>query len=417
MLLAHVPCMLPMNEPSVPASLAGTILSVGGLNNVARYHPSGLHQAKQNAVSDVGRRNGYMPGGLRTAYDVNQLISNGGDGTGQTVAIFELDGYKSSDVNTYLRNYDLGVPKYSNVLVDGATNTPGEGAIEVELDMEGISAIAPGATQKIYIGPNSDQGVNDTYSQIVADDVAKVTSTSWGQCESASGNAELQALDNVFAEGAAQGQAFFAASGDSGAFDCDDNKLAVDLPADDPNVVGVGGTNLQMAANGTYGGESVWGNPDDNQSSPHGSGGGGGFSSFFAQPDYQSGTGIISPYRMVPDVSADADPLTGYSVFCTIAASECPTSGWVSIGGTSAAAPLWAGIALDTNEYLKELGAPALGSASTQIYTLYSTTQTFPAYHDVIAGNNLFYSAGMGYDLTTGVGTPDAWNIARDLAS
>ena len=172
-----------------------------------------------------------------------------------------------------------------------------------------------------------------------------------------------------------------------------------------------------MAANGTYGGESVWGNPDDNQSSPHGSGGGGGFSSFFAQPGYQSGTGIISPYRMVPDVSADADPLTGYSVFCTIAASECPTSGWVSIGGTSAAAPLWAGIALDTNEYLKELGAPALGSASTQIYTLYSTTQTFPAYHDVVAGNNLFYSAGMGYDLTTGVGTPDAWNIARDLVS
>ncbi len=409
----------PMNAPSVPASMAGMILNVGGLDDATQYHPLGLNQAKRSAIAHAGPGGGFTPNDLRTVYDANSLISNGGDGTGQTVAIFELDGYNPSDINTYLSNYNLGAPNYSNVLVDGATNTAGSGAIEVELDMEVVSALAPGATQKIYIGPNSTQGVNDTYNQIVTDNVANVTSTSWGQCEAASGNGELQALNNIFAQGAAQGQAFFAASGDSGAFDCNDNNLAVDSPADDPNVVGVGGTNLQLAADGTYGSESAWSNPNDTQRSPNGAGGGGGVSTFFAEPNDQSNAGITlgNGNRTVPDVSADADPATGYSVFCTAVAAQCPATGWLSIGGTSAAAPLWAGIALDTNEFLAAQGKPVLGNADAQIYTLFSAAQTFPAYHDVTTGNNLNFSAGPGYDLATGVGTPDAWNIARDLAS
>ncbi len=409
----------PMSEPSVPASLAGMVLNVGGLDNVAQYHPLGLDQAKQSAAPHTGPGGGFTPSELRTAYDANSLISGGGDGTGQTVAIFELDGYNPSDINTYLSNYNLGAPNYSNVLVDGATNTAGAGAIEVELDMEVVSAIAPNATQKIYIGPNSTQGVNDTYNQIVTDDVAKVTSTSWGECESASGNSELQALDNIFAQGAAQGQAFFAASGDSGAYDCNNGRLAVDSPADDPNVVGVGGTTLQVAADGTYGSESVWGNPQDTQRSPKGAGGGGGISKLFAEPAYQKSAKITlgKTKRTVPDVSADADPATGYSVFCTATAAQCPASGWIAVGGTSAAAPLWASIALDTNEFLVGQGKPALGTANTQLYTLFSAAQTFSAFHDVTTGNNLHYAAKTGYDLATGIGTPDAWNIARDLAS
>ena len=118
----------------------------------------------------------------------------------------------------------------------------GAGAIEVELDMEVVSAIAPGATQKVYIGPNSNSGVNDTYNKIVTDDIGKVTTTSWGECESASGNSELAALDTIFTQASVQGQAVFAAAGDAGAYDCGDTNLAVDLPASDPHVVGVGGT-------------------------------------------------------------------------------------------------------------------------------------------------------------------------------
>ncbi len=400
----------PTNEPSVPASLAGLVLNISGLDNVAQYrHAASLKPA-------AGPGGGFAPADLRAAYDINSLISNS-DGTGQTVAIFELDGYLPSDITTYLNNFGLGSAKFSNVLVDGATNTAGPGAIEVDLDMEVVSAIAPGATQKIYIGPNSTTGVNDTYNRIVTDNIAKVTSTSWGLCEAQSGTSELSALDNIFAQGAAQGQTTFSAAGDSGAFDCNNNTLAVDSPASDPHVVGVGGTNLQVNADGSYNSESVWSNPNDTQRSPNGAGGGGGLSTFFAKPSYQTGPGVDSnTMRHVPDVSADADPATGYSVFCTASAAGCPSSGWIEVGGTSAAAPLWSGIAVDTNGFLAGQGKSLLGNVNAELYTLFNTSQSFSAYHDVTVGNNLHFNAGAGYDLASGIGTPDAWNFARDAA-
>lgn len=402
----------PTVEPSVPPRLAGMILSISGLDNVARYRP------ESRQVAATGPGGGYTPTELRTAYDANSLLSSA-DGTGQTVAIFELDGYKASDINSYLSNYSLGAAKFSNVLVDGATNTAGAGAIEVELDMEVVSALAPGATQKIYIGPNSNTGVNDTYNRIVTDNIAKVTSTSWGLCESSSGTAELTSLHNIFTQGQAQGQAFFSAAGDAGAYDCGSTTLGVDSPSGDPFVVGVGGTALTVGTGGTYVSEKAWSDPTDTQQFAKGVGGGGGYSSFFNKPSYQTGPGVdTNTHRHVPDVSADADPNTGYSVFCSVTAAGCSsTSPWISVGGTSAAAPLWAAIAADTNQYLSGLSKPTLGSANALLYTLFNTTQTFTAYHDVTTGNNLFYNAAAGYDLATGIGTPDVWNIARDLAN
>lgn len=402
----------PTVEPSVPPRLAGLILSISGLDNVAHYHPT------TSLAPATGPGGGYTPTELRTAYDANSLISTA-NGTGQTVAIFELDGYKATDVNTYLSNYSLGAAKYSNVLVDGATNTAGAGAIEVELDMEVVSALAPGATQKIYIGPNTTSGVNDTYNRIVTDNVAKVTSTSWGLCESSSGTAELTALHNIFTQGAAQGQAFFSAAGDAGAYDCGGTTLGVDSPSGDTFVVGVGGTALTVGTGGTYSSEHVWSDPTDTGQFAKGVGGGGGYSSFFNKPAYQTGPGVDSnTHRHVPDVSADADPATGYSVFCTVTASGCSSaSPWIVVGGTSAAAPLWAAIATDTNQYLTGLAKPTLGNANTILYTLFNTAQTFTAYHDVTTGNNLFYNATAGYDLASGIGSPDVWNLARDAAN
>ncbi|HEY5005328.1 MAG TPA: protease pro-enzyme activation domain-containing protein, partial [Ktedonobacteraceae bacterium] len=207
----------PTANPSVPDSLNAVISNITGLDNVAHYHYNS--QLKQT-LPHVASTGGYTPGDLRAAYDINPLLNSGANGTGQTVALFELDGYQPSDINTYLSNYGLGSAKYSSVLIDGATNTPASGAIEVELDMEVVSAIAPNAAQKIYIGLNNNTGINDTYNQIVSDDTAKVISTSWGQCEANSGSSELLALDNIFKQASAQGQAIFAASGDSGAYDC-----------------------------------------------------------------------------------------------------------------------------------------------------------------------------------------------------
>jgi kumamolisin len=367
----------------------------------------------------TGPGGGFTPSELRTAYDMNALISSA-DGAGQTIALFELDGYEASDVDQYLGYYSLGSAKYSDVLVDGATNTAGSGAIEVELDMEIALAIAPGATQTIYIGANSTQGVNDTYNRIVTDDVATVTSTSWGLCEASSAPSELAALNTIFSQGAAQGQAVFSAAGDSGAYDCNDSTLAVDSPSGDPNVVGVGGTHLTVDSGGAYGSESVWSSPNATASSTKGAGGGGGISSYFAKPSYQSGSGVDNAYsngnRQVPDVAADADPASGYSVYCTVAAAGCNSSGWISVGGTSAAAPLWAGVAADTNQYLIAKGKPTLDDATAMLYSLFNTAQLFSAYHDVTSGDNLFYPATSGYDQASGVGSPDVWNLVRDAA-
>ncbi len=410
----------PTTEPTVPDALTGMIVNIAGLDNVGVYtHAPIIHNSAAGPHAGSGPGGGYTPSELRTAYDMNSLISSA-TGAGQTVAIFELDGYKTTDVNAYLSNYSLGSANYSNVLVDGATNTAGAGAIEVELDMEVVSATAPGAAQKIYIGPNSTSGVNDTYNRIVTDNVAKVSSSSWGLCEASSGNSELQALNNIFQQMAAQGQALYSAAGDSGAYDCNNTSLAVDSPSSDPNVVGVGGTNLQTGSGGSYTSESVWSNPSDTSRSPKGAGGGGGLSTYFAKPSYQTGPGTTNSYsngkRQVPDVSADADPNTGYSVYCSVTASGCSSSSpWIEVGGTSAAAPLWAGISADLNQYLAANSKPVLGSASATLYTLFNTTQTYSAYHDITSGNNLFYPATTGYDQASGIGTPDVWNIARDL--
>lgn len=399
----------PSDDPEIPNALAPVVQNITGLDNVANYIPLALGIPHKKLVPHAGPRGGYTPGDLQTAYNVSPLISASATGAGQTIALFELDGYNPSDITTYLSNYNLGEAKYSNVLVDGATNTPGSGAVEVTLDMEIASAMAPDALQKIYIGPNSTNGVNDLYDKIVTDDSAKVISTSWGQCETNSGNAEVNTLSNIFKQGAAQGQTFFAASGDSGAYDCGDGSLSVDSPADQPNVVGVGGTNLVTGTSGTYGSESAW------SISSQRAGGGGGVSTFFSRPAYQSGPNLTSTNRTVPDVSADADPASGYSIYCRGNSSDC--TGWGVIGGTSAAAPLWAGIAADINQYLLAQKQTPLGNVDAALYTLYNSSQPYPAYHDVTTGNNLYYQTGTGYDMATGIGTPNAWNIARDIAA
>ena len=340
-------------------------------------------------------------------------------GDNQTVAVFELDGYPSSDITAYLQQYNLGTPNISNVLVDGSNGSAGAGAIEVDLDIEVVAGMAPHANQIVYEGPNSTQGVNDTYNKIVTDNKAQVMTTSWGECETQSGASELQTLDAIYKQGAAQGIAMFAAAGDSGAYDCNDTNLAVDSPAGDPYITGVGGTNLQIS-NGAYGSESVWSNASDTSRSPEGAGGGGGLSNTFALPSWQTGPGVKNQYsngnRQVPDVSADADPASGYAVYCTSTASGCSSSGWIVVGGTSAAAPLWAGSTALINQYLQQQGKSREGFANPALYGLENAQQPYTPFHDVTSGTNLYYPATTGYDEASGWGSPDIYNIARDLA-
>lgn len=409
------------SAPSLPASIGSLITSIGGMDNSQHMRPL-YHLAKKSGKGSKGLQPlaGFGPTDLLGAYDGAALHQAGIMGSNQTIAVFELDGYQQSDIDAYLQSNNLGSINISNVLVDGANGSAGAGAIEVELDIEVVAAMAPKATQIVYEGPNTTQGVNDTYNQIVTDNKAQITTISWGECEAQSGNSELQTLDNIFKQGSAQGITMFAASGDSGAYDCNDTNLAVDSPAGDPYITGVGGTNLQTSG-GTYGSESVWSNPTDTQRSPKGSGGGGGISSFFAQPTWQVGPGVKNQYsngnRQVPDVSADADPQTGYAVYCTVSASGCPTTGNIVVGGTSAAAPLWAGSMALINESLQKAGKARAGFVTPQLYSLANSQQPYPPFHDVTQGTNLYYPATTGYDEASGLGSPDIYNIARDLAN
>ena len=399
------------SAPMIPSPVASLILSVGGLDNSVRLRPL-AHRAQQPLA-------GYKQADLVGAYDMAPLHQADVLGNNQTVAVFELDGYQQSDISQFLSQNNLGQPSITNVLVDGFDGSAGAGAIEVELDIDVVAEIAPKAAQIVYEGPNTTQGVNDTYNQIVTDNKAQITTISWGECEAQSGAAELQTLDGIFKQGAAQGISLFAASGDSGAYDCNDNNLAVDSPAGDPYITGVGGTNLQET-NGVYASESVWSDPTSTQRGIKGSGGGGGLSSTFDMPSWQVAPGVNNQFsngkREVPDVSADADPKTGYAVYCTVRASGCPATGNIVVGGTSAAAPLWAASTALLNEYLQQQGKSRVGFISPALYRLANEKQANAPFHDVAAGDNLYYPATADYDLASGLGSPDLYNIARDLA-
>ncbi|HZS75259.1 MAG TPA: S53 family peptidase [Ktedonobacteraceae bacterium] len=415
--------------PTLPASVSSLISSIGGLDNSIKFHPFYQRQPAQKTQSGP---TGLGPKDLAAAYDATPLQNAGILGDNSTIALFELDGYQPSDVAQYFANYGMPTPNISRVLVDNYSGTAGMGAIEVELDIEIVGAIAPHANQIVYEGPNNVQGLNDTYNQIVHDNKAQIVDTSWGLCESSTGNAELKTLDNIFKQGAVQGMTFFAAAGDTGAYDCGDNNLGVDSPASDPYVTSVGGTTLQLNA-GAYSSESVWSNPSDTMRGPKGAGSGGGLSNTFAMSSWQSGAGVLSSYssntpcglpggqycREVPDVTAVADPATGYSIYCTITNAGCPNTGWMTLGGTSASAPFWAGSAALINQYLRSQNKPTLGYANPTLYKLFNAQQQFSAspFHDVTTGNNLFYPATTGYDLASGIGSPDIANMAYDLVA
>ncbi|MGH2458635.1 MAG: protease pro-enzyme activation domain-containing protein, partial [Chloroflexota bacterium] len=414
----------PVVEPSIPSALSGEIAGIGGLDDVAvlshgPIRPVGPAFGQVQPAAGSGPGGGYAPDDLRAAYDLNPLIDGmGDDGAGQTIALVEFDGFSSNDVATYLSAFSLGSPNWQVIPVDGGVGAPGDGSIEVELDMEVASAIAPGASQIVYEAPNTWPDSVLLYNQIVTDDHASVVSSSWGACEGEYPSSVEQQLDQVLQEGAAQGQAFFVASGDDGAYGCQKSTtLQVQFPASDPNVVAVGGTSLVTGSGGIYESESAWSCALCAESNdPAGIGGGGGFSSTFSMPSFQVqyGLGTSASKRNVPDVSANADPSTGYTMYCATVA--CGSAGWIIVGGTSAATPLWAGLAADTNEYLHRLGKTRLGNASAFIYGVASPSEPYTAYHDVRTGDNLHYNAGPGYDLATGLGSPDAWSFARDVA-
>jgi kumamolisin len=405
-------------QPSLPSSIAPLVVGVMGLNN---HYPQRRLGATSPHVGG-GPGGGYTPDQLKTAYDVQPLAAAAHDGAGQNIGLFELAGFDQGNINTYdLHYYNRTLNPVAFYLVDGGPANPAFGQVESELDIEAVHAFAPGASVTVWEGFNSDVGSADTYSAMVNSNITQVNSTSWGDCEPNVINTAgyVGTLDGLFQQAAAQGQTFFAATGDYGPYDCNQaggntTNLAVDYPASDPFVTAVGGTSLNLNANNTYQSESAW---FTSNSPPLGSGGG--LSTFFARPGWQTGPGVSNVSsngaRQVPDVALDADPFTGFSIFTT----DKGTTGWGVAGGTSAGAPSWAAMAAIYNQYaaVPQTRGGRLGFANPSIYTLASGSEASPPFHDITTGTNPHanYSPTAGWDYSTGWGTPDAGNLIPEL--
>lgn len=389
----------PNDDPEVSGHIASLIGGVVGLDNSARWHT--YHTKKESVDGFASHRSashafpsgpggGYAPGDLVKAYNLSQVPTNG---SGQVIALFELAEYQVSDINTYTNAFGLPQANLKNVIVDGGSNAGIDA--EVTLDIELALALAPASQIYVYEGPNTNQGVLDTYSRIATDNIAKQVSTSWGLCETLVNSQYLQAENAIFLQMAAQGQTIYAAAGDSGAYDnYPDQTLAVDDPASQPYIVGVGGTTLHVdPVNGSYVSESVWDNGLGNGA------GGGGVSKVWPIPSWQKNVpGVYSKtQRNIPDVALNSDTNTGYAIF--------HDGQWNIFGGTSCAAPLWAAFTALVNQERIANQKPSLGFANPILYAIGIGSSYSGNFHDITNGNNLFYQAGAGYDSASGLGS------------
>ena len=483
-------------EPvTLPATVAPHVAAVIGLNNLVQEHalgpvrrsaharahtagaatsasfahPAGSPTPCAAARNDATKNGGLTDDAIANAYGAFGLYGQGDFGAGQRVAIYENEPFLPSDIQTFDTCYfgassAAAMIKRLNVIpVDGGQpNGPGSG--EANLDVEDVSAVAPGAAIDVYEGPFNGDNADvydslDEYTAIIDADRDQVISTSWGVCEQLAqqGQPGLQEAENLlFEQAAAQGQSVFSSSGDNGSDDCNtfetptvasgQNPVSVDDPSSQPYVVSVGGTTITDASTQPPG-EQVW------NDGPNGGADGGGISESWAMPAWQhtatvpgvpfpggadyanansveqqfgypqnfcqntvAGASATTPCRVVPDVSAQADEFTGAVTVFSVANGG---NGWATVGGTSSSAPLWAAMLALVNSSAActahSSTAHGVGFVSPLLYDVASQPAEYAAsFSDITNGNNdvygldngLVFPATAGYDLASGLGSP-----------
>ena len=375
----------------LPKELIGPVEAVLGLDNrpQAKPHFRILGEADGKSLRAAANTS-YTP------VQVGQLYQfpAGATAAGQTIGIIELGGgYRAADITAYFKSISQKTPTVSAVLVDGGKNAPTNANSadgEVMLDIEVSAAVAPGARIVVYFAPNTDQGFIDAIATAVHDTKNKpsVISISWGGPESSWTQQSMNALDAACQSAAALGVTITAASGDDGSGDGAKGNNA-DFPASSPHILGCGGTRL-IGSGSSITSEVVWNELANNEGA-----GGGGVSNVFPLPTWQANANVPPPSgktggRGVPDVAGDADPVTGYII-------RVDGKSMV-IGGTSAVAPLWAGLIALNNAQNKK----SAGLINPQIYAASAKS----AFNDITSGNNGAFSAAPGWDACTGVGSP-----------
>lgn len=378
---------------AVPADLVDVVEGVFGIDNRPVAKPHFQRRKTAPGVQPHAAGGSFTPPELAKLYN----FPTGLDGSGQCIAIIELGGgYRTADIKTYFQKLGLPVPNVKPVRVDGGQNLPttsdsADG--EVMLDIEVAAAVAPKALIAVYFTPNTDKGFLDAVTMAIHDTINKpsVISISWGNPEKNWTAQAMTSFDQALQTAAALGVTVCCAAGDNGSGDgAADGAAHVDFPASSPFALGCGGTKL-VGSGTSITNETVW---NENSSSATG----GGVSDFFPVPAYQTATGIPASAnpgshqgRGVPDIAGDADPATGY--FVRVDGQE------FVIGGTSAVAPLWAGLIALMNQ---KLGQP-VGFLNPLLYGSLAGSGSF---RDITSGGNGAYSAGAGWDACTGWGTP-----------
>ncbi len=402
--------------PTVPANLAPDIEAVLGLDTRAIASPHFI-------VSHAAQAQSFSPSQIASLYD----FPRDANGAGQTIAILELGGgFVQKDLDAYFASLRLPLPKVTAISVDGAINSPSSDADwenessedrnkhpdgEVTLDIEVAGAVANGANIAVYFAPNTDQGFLNALLDAIfnAQQTPSVISISWGGPEESWSEQFLNSMNLALFDAATLGITVTVASGDQGSWDGGvgyphpDKNLHVDFPASDPYVLACGGTTLMSTAN-AIASETVW----HNEGSPSATGGG--VSVKWKRPAWQASAMVpLNRYggigRGVPDVAGDGDPFTGYII--RLHGGDQVTA------GTSAVAPLWAGLIAILNQKLGH----RLGFVNDKLYAMGSQ-----GFHSIVNGNNDVaglgaYSARPGWNACTGLGSPDASKILSGLTS
>jgi kumamolisin len=416
-----------VQEPRVPSDLAGVVLSVNGLQPEFRLRH--IHSRKLSPEDLYGGSIYVTPDNVASAYD----FPNSATGAGQTIAIVGEGAVATSDLTAFWNAVGVSqtVSNFASVNVGGGPNNSSGAIDEADLDVEWAGAMAPGAALRLYLANN----IFDTFAQILNDlpryPSMTVVSVSYGDTEGDQGSGTLRSFSQTFAQLAAAGVSVFASSGDSGSNPTPgsgaggysaSNPLAVNYPASDPSVTGVGGTGVEYTGNWVYSGEIVW-NQITTTTGTSGSASGGGVSSFFAKPSWQTGGSVLAgqTLRCVPDVSAiSVGDLNDVIVGAKYAPSDASDVGVLVIiggavtgrAGTSLSCPVWAAVAAVINQARVAAGGKPMGLINPLIYPLQGTS----AFNDITSGTNGAYSAGPGYDLCSGLGSPNVANLISVLS-
>jgi kumamolisin len=382
--------------PQVPNQLS-LVASVFGLDNTRKRIPkirySGL------SLDDAKLSSGIPQATIKTAYGFDPIYQTGISGRGQHIAIATYMGFNIQDVQDFYQLSKLSPgPTVDQVEFNGTPQLDDNSAMETELDAEFTGMMAPGASIHVFASAtNDDTGEAQMFTAILDDNRAKVVNYSWGGCETGVAPTHKDEMEPIFARAVAQGVNIMVASGDSGSDSCQNGTTVADWPSANPNVVAVGGTTFNYSGNQLS--EVAW------------SGSGGGISQLFNRPSYQQNLDQkIFNMRAYPDVAFNADPHTGEAIYARRSSNSQP--GWMVIGGTSMAAPQWAGFLALVGEARQNQGLSPLGFLPP---FLYSASNPAEILNDITQGSNGAYQAGLGFDAVTGLGSMQAANMLNYL--